>query len=329
MSALTGKPPQAPETYSVREVDNWWRRPECLLSDVFISAITQLVRLLYRCFDVIYSCNDTATGISTGLNYQVVLKDLQWRLDEWASIWTENLKDFHSDHGGKQEDLDLYLSNLSLFRYFYNLVPLSFGLHHCSIDGFNRVDRISFVTRCYECAVRSLEVLNLELSSKTVFKVAPDISVVAVSYAACLLLKLIGPVFRHLFSEELVLDLVNTTAVVLEAASEDERHIHYLYALFLRKHISLHQSRAAAESPNRSTNSVNPPLGSGVPSIFMANPLLDLGSTDIQIDLDGSLNFTSMLGTEVFRPTEDMSSEWVDSVLGLQNRRDDLFSTHP
>lgn len=322
MSALTGKPPQAPETYSIREVDKWWRRPECILSDVFISALTQLLRLLYRCFDVIYSCNDTVTGVSSGLNYVVVVKDLQWRLDEWAHIWIQNLKDFYNEHG-QEGPLDLYLSKLRLFRSFYNLVPLSFGLQHCTIDGFNRVDQISFVTRCYECAVTTLEVANKELAPSGTFKFATDTCVIAVSYAACFLLKLIGPEFRHLFTESTILDLVKSTASLLEDESEDDRHIHYLYSLFLGKHLSLHQVQPAASSQTPGPYTQQAQFS----SFLVANPAVDLHTTDISIDLDGSLNFTSNTGTEVFRPADDMSSEWIDSVLGLQNRRDDPFSS--
>ena len=54
-------------------------------------------------------------------------------------------------------------------------MPLSFVFHHCTIDGFNRVDQISFVTRCYECAVTAIKIAKEELPAKMVFKFAPDL----------------------------------------------------------------------------------------------------------------------------------------------------------
>ncbi|ETS74591.1 hypothetical protein PFICI_13075 [Pestalotiopsis fici W106-1] len=334
MSALTGKPPQAPETYAIRDVDKWWRRSECTLSDVFISAHAQLLRLLYRCFDVIYSCNDTFTGVSTGLNYQVVVKDLQWRLDEWAQIWAKNLRDFDAEQAN-EEPLETYLSILNLSRSFYNLVPLSFGLHHCTVDGFNRVDQISFVTRCYECATRTLQVATKELNPNRVFKVAPDICVIAVTYAACFLLKLIGPEFKHIFDEAVVLDLIKETLSLLEKSSEDERHTHHLHAMFLRRHIDRYQAQDSScinDAPTQPGQQPPPQQQQHQhqqqqPSFFVSNSMTDLGSTDVCIDVDGSINFPSLSGNGIIRPTADMSSDWIDTVLGMQSRRDDPFST--
>ncbi|KAI1613785.1 fungal-specific transcription factor domain-containing protein [Exophiala viscosa] len=391
MSAMTGKPPQAPETYLIRDVDKWWRQPECLLSDVFVSALTQLLRLLYRCIDVIYSRDDIASSVSTGHNYQVVVKDLQWRLDEWGQTWTQNLNKFHCEHG-EAGPLDLYISNLQFFRAFYNLVPLSFGLQHYTVDSFDRVDQISFVAQCYQCARSTLEVATYQLKHTENFKAIPDVAIVAVGYAACFLLKLIGPKFPHLFNDSSVIELIKTTATLLEEASEDERHIHNLYSLFLRKHLSLRQPRSSPLSADTSghntqdVNAVTDPCSIHVnteldsssaatsgqitqeprqlpstqignivadqystevntdlddsftatsgqitqepnqlPSTQIGNTVTDLYSTDVNIDLDGSLNFISMSGVDVFRPADDLDSGWMDSVLGLQNRRNDPF----
>lgn len=327
MSVLAGKPPQAPETYCIRDVDNWWRRPEALLSDVFISSHAQLLRLLYRCFDVIYSSNDTVTGTSMGLNYEIVVKDLQWRLDEWAGIWTKNLRNFYNEHGCTGP-LELYIATLRMFHSFYYLIPLSFGLQNCSVDGFNRVDQICFVTRCYEFAFSTLEIANKDLAPSGGLKTAPDICIFAVAYAACLLLKLIGPEFRHLFSEVKVLNLVRETATLLEEVSEDDRHLHFLYSLFLRRHLTVHQS--TSQSPEANKNGFGQRPDQSAPQLqnfIIGDPFGDLRSTDISIDLDGSLNFTSAANgtTEVFRPDDatGMKSAWIDSVLGLQHRRDD------
>ncbi|KAK4938191.1 hypothetical protein LTR10_021350 [Elasticomyces elasticus] len=391
MSALNGKPPQAPETYMIRDIDKWWRQPECLMSDVFVAAVTQLLRLLYRCIDVIYSREDIASSVSTGHNYQVVVKDLQWRLDEWSQTWTQNLNKFHSEHG-EAGPLDLYISNLQFLRAFYNLVPLSLGLQHYTVDSFDRVDQISFVSQCYQCARSTLEVATHQLKHTENFKAVPDVAVVAVGYAACFLLKLIGPKFPHLFNNSSVIELIKTTATLLEEASEDERHIHNLYSLFLRKQLSLRQPRSSPSSADTSGhntqdgnavtglcsadvnsnldglsnatsvqntqeasqlhatqigNIVTDQYGADVntdldgsftatsglitqelnqlPSHQIGNTVTDLYSTDVNIDLDGSLNFVSMSGVDVFRPAEDLDSGWMDSVLGLQNRRNDPF----
>lgn len=79
--------------------------------------------------------------------------------------------------------------------------------HYCTIDGSTRVDQISFIIHYYDCAVRSLEFINLELSFTTILQVTPDIYVNATVYAASFLLKLIKPKFHYLVSEELVLGL--------------------------------------------------------------------------------------------------------------------------
>lgn len=356
MGAMTGKPPQAPETQLIRDVDKWWRQPECLMSDVFVSALTQLLQLLYRCVDVIYSGDDTTSSVSMGHNYQVVVKDLQWRLDQWGQIWTQNLNKFHREHG-EARPLDLYISNLQFFRAFYNLVPLSFGLQHYTVDSFDRVDQISFVAQCYQCARTTLEIATHQLRHTENFKAVPDVAGVAVGYAACFLLKLIGPEFPHLFNNSSVVELIKTTATLLEEASEDERHIHSLYSLFLRKHLSLRQLRSSPPSTvtagqitqdgNAATDLYNTDVNIGLdgpsadvstgeqithepdqlPFSQIGNTFTELCSTDINIDLDGSLNFISLSGIDVFRPAEDLDSGWMDSVLGLQNRRNDPFSS--
>lgn len=350
MSAMTGKPPQAPETYLIRDVDKWWRQPECLMSDVFVSALAQLLQLLYRCIDVIYPCDDMASTVSTGHNYQVVVKDLQWRLDEWGRIWTRHLNNFRCEDGDAGP-LDLYISNLQFFRAFYNLVPLSFGLQYYKVDSFDRVDQISFVAQCYQCARSTLEIATHQLKHTDNFQAVPDVAIIAVGYAACFLLKLIGPEFRHLFNGCSVVELIETAAALLDEASEDERHIHSLYSLFLRKHLSLRQLRSSPSSDpitqeghavadlystdvhveldgsSADTGGQIPQEPGQLPFSQIGNTVTDLYSTDVNIDLDGSLNFISMSGVDVFRPAEDLDSGWMDSVLGLQNRRNDPFSS--
>lgn len=328
MSAQTGKPPQVPETFGVRDVDHWYHQPGCTLSDVFISATAQLLRHLYRCFDVLYSNNDTFTGMSTSLNYQVVVRDLNWRLDGWSQIWERNLRNFSRDHQD-QGALDMYLSYLRLLKAFYNLIPLSFGLHHCTIDGYNKVDQISFVTRCYDCAVTAVKVTKEELPASSVFKFTTDQHVVAITYSACFLLKLIGPEFRHLFDEDQVIGLVEDAANLLRDASDDENHIPYLYSIFIRKHLALHRSaRMRSAKPTSSSSSSSSSKTPDGVNLMIANPIQDTWANDLNVASDGSINLVSAMGgTETFRPVqEQMSFDWFDSVLGLQNQYQDPLS---
>lgn len=60
------------------------------------------------------------------------------------------------------------------------------------------------------------------------------------------------------------------------------------------------------------------------PYMTAANAIQNIRTPDLAVASDGSINFVSAGGTEVFRPPQQaINYDWLDSVLGMQHRYQD------
>ncbi|GAA5906540.1 Zn(II)2Cys6 transcription factor [Sporobolomyces salmoneus] len=270
VSTQMGKPYSIPrEDYIIRSASTWYTQPGSIPSDVGLSAMVEMHRIIGRMIDVLYSDTRSVSGLNAHLDYPLLMRAFLQQLDQWRSDWTEN-EDLVREQDGQS------LSNLHLMRDYYHayyrLFLLSFAVQHALEDRAASIDLPRYCVLCYEAAERIISILRDHLGPSGNLRYAMDSTFVYASYAAVFLLKLVSPTFASFIDEEAAMKLVRDTADVLEQSAVDEQHTPALYGSFLRALIDnkLNGSRTAANSraptrpgsPNQNAGPFSQPVNS-------------------------------------------------------------------
>ncbi|GAA5889963.1 hypothetical protein JCM16303_004877 [Sporobolomyces ruberrimus] len=270
VSTQMGKPYSIPrEDYIIRSASTWYTQPGSITSDVGLSAMVEMHRIIGRMIDVLYSDTRSVSGLNAHLDYPLLMRAFLQQLDQWRSDWTEN-EDLVRDADGAS------LSNLHQMRDYYHayyrLFLLSFAVQHALEDRAASIDLPRYCVLCYEAAERIISILRDHLGPSGNLRYAMDSTFVYASYAAVFLLKLVSPTFASFIDEEAAMRLVRDTADVLEKSAVDEQHTPALYGSFLRALIDnkLNGTRTAANSraptrpgsPNQNAGLFNNPINS-------------------------------------------------------------------
>ncbi|GAA5983553.1 hypothetical protein JCM5350_000273 [Sporobolomyces pararoseus] len=248
VSTQMGKPYSIPrEDYIIRSASTWYTQPGSIGSDVGLSAMVEMHRIIGRMIDVLYSDTRSVSGLNAHLDYPLLMRAFLQQLDQWRSDWTEN-EDLVREQDGQS------LSNLHQMRDYYHayyrLFLLSFAVQHALEDRAASIDLPRYCVLCYEAAERIISILRDHLGPSGNLRYAMDSTFVYASYAAVFLLKLVSPTFASFIDEDAAMKLVRDTAEVLEKSAVDEQHTPALYGSFLRALIDnkLNGSRTAANS---------------------------------------------------------------------------------
>ncbi|GAA6061307.1 hypothetical protein JCM10212_005421 [Sporobolomyces blumeae] len=264
VSTQMGKPVAIPrEDYIIRSASNWFTQPASIPTDIGLSAMVEMHRIVGRMIDVLYSDTRSVSGLNAHLDYPLLMRAFLQQLDQWRNDWA-----LHDDPDG---DGPLGVNAAWMRDYYhayYRLFLLSFAVQHALEDSASSIDLPRYCVLCFEAAQRIISILRDHLGPSGTLRYAMDSTFVYASYAAVFLLKLVSPTFASFIDEDIAMKLVRETAEVLEKSAIDEQHTPALYASFLRALIDnkLNGTRTAANSraPTR-PGSPNPAGGANQP----------------------------------------------------------------
>ncbi|KAF8589368.1 hypothetical protein K439DRAFT_1628805 [Ramaria rubella] len=240
-STQFGKPSTIKEDYIARHSKYWYKTTE-FNYDIHLNSYTQLLRVMARFHEAIYSDPDAPTGLNKNIDFEEVTKKYEEELlDHWAE-W-EPIMDKESDKTSVHCVYRVEL--LRLANAYSRLVILSFRFQNAFQNGMSRGD--PFLQRCLDTASEVVKVVVENMAPHPFLRTGPDAQFVFASFACVFLLKLLRPRFASIIErhqQDDIITLVSRLVDVLQSneVAIDERHTPKLYARFLNSLLERHTS---------------------------------------------------------------------------------------
>lgn len=247
MATQFGKPSTIREDYIIRTSENWYKKsPLNHPWDCGQSSYTQLLRIMTRFHEEIYSDPTTPTGLNQSLDFREVSVRHDESLTRYFEEWTRRFK----------EDTDLQdpacafrASLLPFLTSYSRLVMYSFGFQQAFKRGIQPEDQI-FLDNCFQAAKSVILCMIDTLCPSGYMRFSPDGHFIFASFASAFLLKLMRPDFKSLVTpaqESEIFDLIGRLIQTLNSPeiSIDERHTPKLHARFLAGLLTKHRRDVA------------------------------------------------------------------------------------
>ncbi|KIJ52331.1 hypothetical protein M422DRAFT_222838 [Sphaerobolus stellatus SS14] len=260
-STQFGKPSTIKEDYTARHSKFWYRRTG-FNYDIHLNGYTQLLRVMGRFHEAIYSNPDEPSGLNKNCDFEALTEKYENELvahwDEWEPIFDEE-SDKSSVHCLYRIEL------LRLASAYSRLVIMSFRFQHAYQNkNLNRGD--PFLQRCLDTASSVVKIVVDNMAPYQFLQTAPDAQFVFASFASVFMLKLLRPRFASFLEahqKQEITSLIGRLIEVLQSdeVSVDERHTPKLYARFLGGLLNrqLARSSLSGSSPRGSEQPSSPP----------------------------------------------------------------------
>ncbi|EPS93162.1 hypothetical protein FOMPIDRAFT_63796 [Fomitopsis schrenkii] len=243
MATQFGKPSTIREDYIIRNSEDWYKRsPLNHQWDCGLSSYTQLLRIMTRFHEEIYSDPSSPTGLNQNLDYREVSLRHDEDLTRYFEDWTRRFK----------EDTDLQdpacafrASLLPFLTSYSRLVMYSFGFQQAYRRGIQPEDQI-FIDNCFQAAKSVVLCMIDTLCPSGYMRFSPDGHFIFASFASAFLLKLMRPEFKAFITstrETEIFDLIHRLIQTLQSPeiAIDERHTPKLHARFLAGLLTKHR----------------------------------------------------------------------------------------
>ncbi|KAM0747690.1 hypothetical protein T439DRAFT_350012 [Meredithblackwellia eburnea MCA 4105] len=253
------------------------------LEDLTCCMMIELYRILARTMD--YFRVDPGENDPGQPDYTLHTEQFEDQLKGWKARFTQV---FHSmDSSQRRPDMQAIFAAQNTFYFHYSLlVVASFGLS-------NALDRDPlqighFFNMCYTSASAVLRSAKQSLSKIPAYRYSPDGFFVAISYAAVSLLRFCQPrLSKYHDRSDSIIELISSTADVLERKAVAPSHVISQYSMFLRALLEAYQNA-----------SFGSPSGPGLPLPGMSRTHssdADPPGLDAQIPLDTLSEFAATL----------------------------------
>ncbi|KAI0697213.1 hypothetical protein C8T65DRAFT_710435 [Cerioporus squamosus] len=241
-SAQFGKPSTIKEDYTIRHSDEWYKSSR--MNDALnigTSAYAQMLRVVSRFHEAVYSDPDSPTGLNQNLDFRSVILEYDRELTQYFEEWMER---FRRDSDMTDPALKFRAELLPFLTGYSRLVMYSFGFQQAFRRGFQPEDQL-FLEKCFESAKAVIMTLVDSLIPTGYMRTSPDGHFVFASFASAFLLKLLRPEFAHHVSRERQQEIFDLITRLIEKLGSpevaiDERHTPALHSRFLhgllRKH---------------------------------------------------------------------------------------------
>ncbi|KAI8977809.1 hypothetical protein BD414DRAFT_554477 [Trametes punicea] len=275
-----GKPATIKEDYTIRHSADWYKSSRMNSPfNIGTSAYAQMLRIMTRFHDDIYSDPDTPTGLNQNLDFRASIIHHDEELMAYFKEWSER---FQRDSDLTDPALKFRASLLPFFTGYSRLVMWSFGFQQAFKRGFRPEDHI-FLEKCFESAKSVILTLIETLAPTGYLRTSPDSHFVFASFASAFLLKLLRPEFSSVVTPDMQTEIFDLISRLIEKLRSpeiaiDERHIPALHSRFLHGLLRKHRHLAVS---SRSSDSQGPPSqpqaqtihsGSSSSSAFRAQP---------------------------------------------------------
>ncbi|KAF8633741.1 hypothetical protein AX17_004397 [Amanita inopinata Kibby_2008] len=232
LSTQTGRHWMLPEDDLVRNANTWHKeggssiRPE----DVIVAAFVELRRIAAETTDVFNSSKSSCVGSHTDVNYEVVLRNCNAKLTQWADMWQHEM-----DIAGGEK---FHCSFLSFFRLYVRLFLNSFGIQSAMSPGSRQSPSLQALSACYTSALDSLRIVSKDFANMSMLRYGQDSIMVMSAYSSVFLLRLLrNPVTYSQLNESIasdIYDLISQTADAYHEASSPASTSAAYHSRFLR-----------------------------------------------------------------------------------------------
>ncbi|RDX45931.1 hypothetical protein OH76DRAFT_1532078 [Lentinus brumalis] len=251
-SAQFGKPSTIKEDYTIRHSDEWYKSSRMNDSlNIGTSAYAQMLRVVSRFHEAVYSDPDSPTGLNQNLDFRSVILDYDRQLTQYFEEWMER---FRRDSDMTDPALKFRAELLPFLTGYSRLVMYSFGFQQAFRRGFQTEDQL-FLEKCFESAKAVILTLIDSLIPTGYMRTSPDGHFVFASFASAFLLKLLRPEFAHHVSRERQQEIFDLITRLIEQLGSpevaiDERHTPALHSRFLHGLLRKHRRDLATASRN-------------------------------------------------------------------------------
>ncbi|ORY23822.1 hypothetical protein BCR39DRAFT_548649 [Naematelia encephala] len=297
-----GKPDSVLEVLNIRTAREDYGDPLRTLVDVRMSANVERMQIITRSFYVIYGSVDSLSGIRSSIDFQrLIVRDLQYRMDNWHSKWMKVLEKYT-----KHKHYKSYTALFAMDKEMTKLGVIYICLARLLETDPSSLESITSVSTCYHSASEVLKTVREQLGPLGVLRYAPEYILIDVVYCATILMKLSRSDLGHIIQREEALERIYGVVLALEDSAEDEIHLPMLYAIFLRKQIADIQDRFAQSSSGTDQQEGTPNL----------NDDIDFGPS--KAPENSAAVYASGDTTDPFHPEGLFDNLWLDTVLATQ-----------
>ncbi|EJF62017.1 hypothetical protein DICSQDRAFT_169593 [Dichomitus squalens LYAD-421 SS1] len=277
-AAQFGKPSTIKEDYTIRHSNDWYKSSRMNSAlDIGTSAYAQMLRVVSRFHEAIYSDAESPTGLNQRLDFRSVILEHDEQLTAYFNEWNER---FRLDTDMTDPALKFRAALLPFLTGYSRLVMYSFGFQQAFKRGFQAEDHL-FLEKCYESATTVIITFVDSLIPTGYMRTSPDGHFVFASFASAFLLKLLRPEFAGFVSRERQQEIFDLISRLIDKLGSpevaiDERHTPALHSRFLHSLLRKHRRDLAATNRGHGANASQ---GTGALSQAQASQYTTLGGS--------------------------------------------------
>ncbi|KAM6499620.1 hypothetical protein JOM56_005128 [Amanita muscaria] len=280
-AAQFGKPSTIKEHYTIRHAKYWYKKSKYNHQyDIHLCAYSELLRIIAKFHDEIFSDPSSPTGLNKKVNFLSVTFAHDEQLVSFQEEWSRR---FYRESDKNDKGCAFRCSLMPYLVGYSRLVMFSFGFQHAFRPGSQLDDD------CLSSAKAIIKDMIEGLVPSGYMGYAPDGHFIFASFASAFLLKLLRPEFSKLLSTNEEIEILELISRLIQTLSSpkialDDKHTPKLYARFLAGLLSRHRrdSSARQHTTTSSSNSAPPP---SAPAISVQAPEESV-QTQIQNDVE-------------------------------------------
>ncbi|KZO91440.1 hypothetical protein CALVIDRAFT_345843 [Calocera viscosa TUFC12733] len=234
--------------------------------DFLLSVLIELCRILSRTLATLLVQGYDTDGDS-GFDYMVLTNQFENQLNAWKGRYMPILHEKARLADPTELRLISYQRARITFDFHYSMLLIcSFGMRNALRRAM--LDIGFYFNRCYSAAMAVLRCARHEYTVPGWLRHAPNSTFVCISYAAVSLLRFCRPKLQKLLAYDTnILDVLDSTVVMLEKASASPQHLAYQHSIVLRAKISSQTNGIPTRINTPMVRSPRNELTNGLPSI--------------------------------------------------------------
>ncbi|KAF8514669.1 hypothetical protein JB92DRAFT_2718976, partial [Gautieria morchelliformis] len=236
-STQWGKPTGVTEDAAIRSAKAWYRRSRYNHThDVHLVAYTELLRIVSRFHEKVYSDPHAPNGLNKRCDFRAITEETEIEIRGWH----DEVEWSYANESDPNDPVCVFRTKgVPIFENYMRLVMYSFGFEAAwKRRGVEPGDMFFVKVCCLQAATAVVKHLMDVHAALGILRYAPDCFFVMGGFCAAFLLKMLRPEFAALLDVEQrarIVALVRRFVDVLAspAAAVDETHTPKLYAKFL------------------------------------------------------------------------------------------------
>ncbi|KZO97349.1 hypothetical protein CALVIDRAFT_497636 [Calocera viscosa TUFC12733] len=249
-----GRPTAIREDYIIRHSASFYKRSKYNHPyDIHLCAYTNLLRIMARFLEAVYSDPNAPTGLNKNIDWLGVTTKFEQELQKYR----KDTEARFAVESNKRDPACRYRVELLPFLFQYSrLVLWSFGFQQAFEKKLDANALSDFFNNAYGAATEVVRIVVTRLAKTEYFSFAPDGHFLFVAFASAFLLKLLRPEFLPLLADTQqahIVSMITSVVEVFNSVAIDNMHTPRLYARFLQTLLEKRhtlQEEGAAEPPS-------------------------------------------------------------------------------